>query len=595
MGQLTVARALAKLLEQMGTEVFFGVNGHGNWALLDALVHETNIRGVPARAEDHAVQMADGYWRMRRCWPLPIVTTSVGPGNMNIVPAVATAFYESVGLLVIAGAGATHWFDRGGMEEAYRNGPEDWVAALKPITKKSFMVTRPDNAIDMFLRAYHTAISGRPGPVVIQIPFDIQNTPISDALPDPAPWMQWRPPAPDPAGVREAAAILAAATRPLVVVGSGIHNARAWDELLEFAEAAGIPIATTSTGKGAFPEKHRLSVGCIGRAGTGHANAAARRCDVVIGVGTHFTDIDTGGWTLFDIPGRIRLIHLDIDSTELGRAYPASVALTCDARLGLEALTQAARKAGVSERADWLKEIAQERQSWDQSVAAQRRSDIAPLHYARICHDTAEVVAAKDPQMPIFFDTGHLLSFAPPFLTTSSRHIAHNGFFHRMGWSASAIIGASIALGNRPALALIGDGSFIMGGTAVATAVEQNLPIVWVVLSNRSLQIEREMMFRLYGREAFCDYRKTSTGEMWNPDFGKWAEAMGAATFHVGRAENYVPTLRSGLDVRAPVVIDVDVSLDVKGYRSIWYPYPGNFYEPWAPGPLPAGDAAPVR
>jgi acetolactate synthase-1/2/3 large subunit len=111
---------------------------------------------------------------------------------------------------------------------------------------------------------------------------------------------------------------------------------------------------------------------------------------------------------------------------------------------------------------------------------------------------------------------------------------------------------------------------------------------VWVVLSNRSLQIERELMFKLYGRETFCDYRKTTTGEMWNPDVGKWAEAMGAASLHVGRAEDYAPALRRALDARAPFVIDVDVSLDVKGYRSIWYPYPSNFYEPWTPGPLPA-------
>lgn len=595
MGQLTVSRVLARVLKKMGTEVVFGVNGHGNWALLDALVHETRIRGVPARVEDQAVQMADGYWRMRRCPPLPVVTTSVGPGNMNIVPAVATAFYESIGLLVIAGAGATHWFDRGGMEESYRYGPEDWVAALKPITKKSLLVTRPDNAIDMVLRGYHTAISGRPGPVVIQIPFDIQNTPISDAVPDPTPWTQWHPPAPDPEGIHEAAAILSAAERPLAVIGSGIHNARAWDELLQFAETTGIPVATTATGKGAFPEGHRLSVGCIGRAGTGHANAAARRCDVVVGVGTHFTDIDTGGWTLFDIPRSTRLIHLDIDATELGRAYSASVALTCDARLGLAALTEAARKAGVLERAGWLNEIARERESWEQSVADQRRSGIAPLHYARICHDTAEIVAEKDPQMPVFFDTGHLLSFAPPFLKASSRNIAHNGFFHRMGWSASAVIGASIAQGNRPALALLGDGSFIMGGTAVATAVEQNLPIVWIVHNNRSLQIERELMLRLYGRETFCDYRKTTTGELWNPDFCKWADAMGAAALHVGRAEDYAPVLRRALDARAPFVIDVDVSLDVKGYRSVWYPYPTNFYEPWAPGPIPAAGAAPAE
>jgi acetolactate synthase-1/2/3 large subunit len=420
----------------------------------------------------------------------------------------------------------------------------------------------------------------------VQIPFDIQNTPIADTLPDPTPWTQWRPPAPDPEGVTEAVMLMREAKRPLVVVGSGIHNARAWRELVAFAEASGIPVATTATGKGAFPEGHRLSVGCIGRAGTGHGNAAARRCDVLIGIGTHFTDIDTGGWTLFDIPKSTRLIHLDIDSSELGRAYPTAVALSCDARLGLAALTAAIGSAGVSERPEWLREIGEERKAWEAAVAEQRHSDLAPLHYARICHDTGEVIAAKDPQMPVFFDTGHLLSFAPPFMKTSSHHVAHNGFFHRMGWSASAVIGASIAQGNRPALALIGDGSFFMGGTAVATAVEQNLPITWVVMNNRSLQIERELMIRLYGRESFCDYRKAGSGELWNPDIVKWAEAMGAQPIQVRRAQDYAPALRRALDARAPVVVDVDVSLDIQGYRSIWYPYPKNFYEPWTPGPV---------
>ena len=588
MGQITVAHAIAKLLEKIGTEVVFGVNGHGNWALLDALIHETGMRGVPARAEDQAVQMADGYWRMRRSGPLPVVTTSVGPGNMNIVPAIATAYYESIAVLVIAGAGATHWFDRGGMEEAYRSGPEDWVAVLKPITKKAFMMTRPDNAIDMFLRAYHTAISGRPGPVVIQIPFDIQNTLIDDVLPDPTPWTTWHPPGPDPVGVVEAIELIKGASRPLIVVGSGIHNARAWDALQAFAEQTGIPVATTSTGKGSFPETHRLSVGCIGRAGTGHGNAAARACDVVIGIGTHFSDIDTGGWTLFDIPAKTKLIHVDIDSTELGRAYPTAVALVSDARIALDALTQAAKAQGIAERADWIAQIAQERAQWEASVAEMRRSSISPLHYARICDDTAKVAADYDGDLPILFDTGHLLSFAPPFLTTSSRLIAHNGFFHRMGWSASAVIGASLARNNGPALAMLGDGSFLMGGVAVATAVEQNLPVVWVVLSNRSFQIERELMIKLYGREAFCDYKLTKTGELWNPDLVKWAESMGANAMRVTDADAFAPALWLALEAGVPTVIDVDVSMDIEGYRSIWYPYPKNFYDKWAPGPLPA-------
>jgi len=228
MGQVTVARAFAAVLERMGTEYVFGVNGHGNWAMLDAVVHETGIRGIPARAEDQALQMADGYWRMRRQAPLPIVMTSVGPGNMNILSALATAFYESVALVVLAGSGSTHWFDRGGIEEAYRYAPEEWIQVLRPVCKKAVLVNRPDTAVDMLLRAYQTALSGRPGPVVLQVPFDIQHTPIDDRLPDPRPWMTPHPPAPDPAGVEAATALLAHAERPLVVVGSGVHNARAW-------------------------------------------------------------------------------------------------------------------------------------------------------------------------------------------------------------------------------------------------------------------------------------------------------------------------------------------------------------------------------
>ena len=591
MGQITVSQALARMLDKMGTEILFGVNGHGNWALLDAFVHQSKIRCVAARSEDHAIEMADGYWRMKRGAPLPIVTTSVGPGNMNIVPPLATAFYESIGMLVLAGAGATHWFDRGGIEEAYRNGPEDWTAAIKPITKRAFMVTRPDTVIDMFLRAYQAAYSGRPGPVVIQIPFDIQNTLISDDLPDPTPYMKFHPPAPDPAGVTEAVALLKAAKRPMIVVGSGIHNARAWDALKAFAEATGIPVGTTTTGKSSFPESHELSVGGIGRAGTGHGNYTAKRCDVLIGVGTHFTDIDTGGWTLFDIPKNTKLIHIDIDTTELGRAYPTAVALTCDARLGLEALLPAAKAAGVTKHADWLKDIATEKQAWDKSVADLRTSNIAPLHYARVCHDTGVVVAEKNPEMPIFFDTGHLLNFAPAFLKGSSRRIMHSGFMHRMGWSACAAIGASIAEGNKPALALLGDGSFMMRGTTVATAVEQKLPITWVIFNNRTLQVERELMVKLYKREALCDYRILGEKELWNPDFVKWAEAMGAKGILVTKADDYAPALRSALASGVPTVISVDIEINVTGYRSLWYPYPANFYDSWKPGPIEGGGA----
>ncbi|KRF22392.1 thiamine pyrophosphate-binding protein [Phycicoccus sp. Soil802] len=590
MGQITVAQAIARLLEQMGTEVVFGLNGHGNWALLDALVHETEIRSVAVRSEDHAIELADGYWRRTRKPPLPIVTTSVGPGNMNTVPPIATAYYESIGMLILVGVGATHWFDRGGIEEFYRDGPEDWVGVMKPITKKSLMVTRPDTAIDMFLRAYQTAHSGRPGPVVMAIPFDIQNTMIPDDLPDPTPYLMHRPPAPDPQGVRDAIEIIKAAERPAVVVGSGIANSGAWDALLEFAEATGVPVATTPSGKAAFPEDHRLSLGCIGRAGTGQGNYGAQNADVVIGVGTHFTDIDTGAWTLFDIPTKTKLIHIDIDTSELGRAYPTAVAMTSDARLGLNALTAAAREAGVEEQTSWTSLLDAKRSQWIAETEPIRTSDIAPLHYGRVTNDTARVVAEKCPEASVHFDTGHLLSFGPSFLPASSRHVVHSGFMHRMGWSAASVLGASIASGDQPAIALLGDGAFLMRATVVPTAVELNLPIVWVVMDNRSLQIERETMLRVYGRESMCDYRKIGEEELWGPDYAAMARAMGAEGVNVTKASEYAPALEAAIDSRRPTLICVETELETPQYRAIWYPYPSNFHDTWKPGPLSAED-----
>jgi acetolactate synthase-1/2/3 large subunit len=583
---ITVSAAIARLLDQMGTEYVFGVNGHGNWGFLDALM-DTKIQSIGARMEDQAVELADGYWRHNRRGPLPIVTTSVGPGNMNIVPPMATSFYESVAMLVIAGVGATHWFDRGGIEEFYRYGPEDWVGVMKPISKKAYMVTRPDLAVDMFLKAYQTAHSGRPGPVVLAIPFDIQHALIEDDLPDPRPYMRFRPPAPDPKGVEAAIALLKTAKRPMVVCGSGVHNSFAFDALQAFAETAGVPVATTPTGKAAMPENHPLSLGCIGRAGTLHGNHACRTSDLVIAVGTHFSDIDTGGWTLFDIPNNTKLVHVDIDTSELGRAYQTEVALTSDARLALEALTLAAQEAGITSQKAWLDELAGERAAFDKAVAPLRTSDIAPLHYARVCEDASAVIAEKCPEMAVFFDTGHMLSFGPAFVRASSRHVYHSGYMHRMGWAAPAAIGASLAGNGKPALALMGDGAFIMRNTAMCTAVEQKLPVIAVVFDNRTLQIEREAMLKIYGREALCDYRIKGENDLWGPDFVKMAESMGCVGVRIEKAADFKPAFAAALESGLPTVISVATEISTPQYRSAWYPYPKVWDETWKPGPTP--------
>lgn len=576
--RLRVATAIAKMLEAAGTEYCFGYNGHANWALLDAFVHETSVTTVAARAEDHAVHMADCYWRTRREPPLAVVTTSVGPGNANITPAVASAFFESSALLVLAGGGATQWYDRGGIEEFYRYGPEEWPLTLKPMTKRSFSISRPDTALEMILRAYKIAVTGRPGPVVVQIPFDIQHTEIElRHLPDLADWTRVSRVGPEPEAIERAADLIASAQRPLLSVSTGIHNARAWDELRALAEAFSIPVETTTPGKGALPETHPLSLGCVGRSGTEHANQAARECDVLIGIGTRFGDIDTGGWTLHDIPGETKLVHIDIDPDELARVYPTDVAICSDARLGIMALHTALAQREHADRQPWLERLVGLRDEWEQSVAPMRSSDAAPLGYARVFSDVSDVINEKAPDATVVFDTGHALSFGPPFLKAATRHYIHSGFMHRMGWSIPGAIGAKFARPEAPTVVLIGDGSFMMTGSAVTTAVEQGLQLVVIVLNNRTLQIERELMIRNYGRHSLTDYVRLDTGEPHNPDFVEWARAMGANGVKVSQPDEMRPAVLAALEASGPTVIDVDIDPEQPGYRTVHYPYPNDW------------------
>lgn len=576
--KVRLATAIAQTLESIGTEVVFGYNGHGNWALLDALVHETSIDTIAARAEDHAVHMADCYWRTKRRPPMAVVTTSVGPGSTNIVPAIATAFFESSALLVLAGGGATQWYDRGGIEEIYRYGPEEWPTILKPITKRSFSINRPDTALDMLARAYKEAISGRPGPVVVQIPFDIQHTVVEvpESI-DLSGWINISRPGPDPAAIEKAADLIAGAERPLITVSSGIHNSGAWDALRELAESYTIPVETAVPGKGALPESHPLSLGCVGRAGTDQANQAARECDVLIGIGTRFGDIDTGGWTLHDIPDATTLIHVDIDPTELARVYPTEVAITADARLAIESLSTALRTRDQADRSAWLTRLGTLRDEWKEKVEPRRRSDAAPMGYARVFTDVSEVLLETAPQTTVLFDTGHALSFGPSFLQAESRHYIHSSFFHRMGWSVPGAIGAQIARPEERTVVLVGDGSFTMTGSAVLTAVELGLPVVFIVLNNATLQIERELMLRLYGRHSLTDYVVKDTGQPHNPNFAAWAQAMGARGVTVTTPEGTRPALQEALESDTATVIDVAIDPESEGYRAIFYPYPSDF------------------
>jgi len=580
MGEMRCSTAMIKALEEVGTEAAFVYNGHGNWAFLDSIKYESKIKGFACRGENQAVHMADGYYRARKKGALPIVSTSVGPGNMNIGAALANAFFESSALLVLAGGGSTHWQDRGGIEEFYRYAPDEWIQSVKTYTKKAVMISRPDTAVEMLLRAYKTAVTGRPGPVVLQVPFDIQHSTVeSNIISSAKQFVNVHPPGPDVGAVKEAAKLISKSERPLLFVSGGIHHADAFKELALLAETWGLPVATTTMGKGAYPEGKPLCLGAAGRSGTGHANRAAAECDLLISIGTHFSDVDTGGWTLFNIPSKTRLIHIDIDASEIARVYPTEVGVISDARLALNYLIEELRSLDVKDRwASWRNQLNTWRDEWEMSVDALRKCEQGPLTYGFLCHEISRVVNKVSPKSSVFVDTGHLLSFSPAFYKTITPSFYHCGFFHCMGWSLPSALGAKVARPEHPAIALIGDGSYLFSSSSLATAFEQDIPVIAIALNNKSLQIEGELMERLYGRRAYTDYSKESTGEPWGPNLMTIAEAMGAQAKKVNAPEELSPAIHQALEANAPFVIDVEIDANAPGYRSVWYPYPNDFW-----------------
>jgi acetolactate synthase-1/2/3 large subunit len=433
----------------------------------------------------------------------------------------------------------------------------------------------------MVVRAYKEALSGRPGPVVVQIPFDIQHTEIElDDIPDADLWTHIHPPGPDPAAIARAVERIQRAERPLLLAGSGVLNAGATTALKALAETFQIPVGTTFSGKGAFPDTHPLSVGTIDPSGTRHGFQAARECDLLIGVGTRFQDFNTLAWCLYQIPGPTGLIHMDIDPIELSRNYPADVALITDARLGLEALHRGLADTGME--ADgyepWRDRINEWRGEWLRERGGKGSDEAAPLSNARLLLDAAEAVREVDPETSVLFDTGNLLLFAPAFFDASSAHVAtNNGHFARMGWSCGGGLGAKLANPEHPSLAIIGDGSFMMTGLAIATAREYNIPVVWVILNNRTIGIEREAMEAFYGRTSFCDSQLVETGESWSPDYVKMAESLGVNGRKITAPVDFKPALKEALQSDAPFVLDVDVNPTEEGYRMAILPIPTDW------------------
>jgi acetolactate synthase-1/2/3 large subunit len=560
--------AIAEWFEGIGVDAYFGIAGGAIWPFMDALVDHPEMEGIQAKHESHAVHMADVYYRTTGK-VAPVLVTK-GPGLLNTVGAVATAMHDMAAVMVIAGSGSTHFMGKGGMQEIYFNGFEDAVSVFRPITKGSWLLVRPDTVIEVLNQAYKLAVSGRPGPVFLQVPFDVQLAEIEGSVEPASRRSVTSRVRPDEASMARVVELVAEAERPFLLAGGGAaHSAGGPAAFRALAERLGVPVATTLTAKGILDETHPLSLGVVGRSGTPPAAEASRAADLVIAVGARFSDNHTSNWRAGKVydPSGTKIIQVDLDLAEVARNYPVEVGIAGDAGVFLEELLARVDAAGIEPRwGSWADQAEASWNAWREEIQPLLTADTSPVHPARLCHEVGEAVAAAGGR--VFCDIGDVTQYAEPYMTIRGPGIWHiNPGMAEMGWASTGVLGAAAADRGRPALALVGDGAFNMTSQVLATAVEYALPAVWVILDNCEFGIERKGASRIFDRvHPWSRFVRKDTGEPYNPDFTMLAHANGAEGVRVEDPADLRPALDRALSSGRPFVIDVVQDLTVPTY-----------------------------
>jgi acetolactate synthase-1/2/3 large subunit len=546
----------------------FGLCGHGNISLIDALYERSEeIETISVRHESVAGFMADVYYRVAG---KPTATfTSCGPGSANMPICLANAFLDSVPFLAITGNVPTSQFNRGAFQELYRHYQADFPSTVKAYCKRVFQPTRGDMVGVAMRQAWKTMVTGRPGPVVLDVPFDIFKEHAADEPILPEEWnanISSKCGA-DPEGVLKAVDMLLAAERPVILVGQGVKYGGATKLLLELAERLQIPVAYSASGQGAIDTNHPLSLGLVARNGEYQANHATRQADVLLALGVRFDDRTSSSWIpgySFNIPPT-RLIHVDIDPDEIGRNYPVALGLMADVRTFLgQLLGEIDRRGGgdiPAARRQWLGNIAGWRAEWDALVAPGFLDESSPIAPQRAAY---EIDKALPEDAILVSDIGihhnWLVQFCKPRRPDS--FIGSMGF-GPMGFGVAGVMGAKLAAPHRPCVSVCGDGAFLMTANVLATAVEYNIPVVWVVWNNYAYASIRGLQRGyLGGRELATDFKHPDTGLPYNPDFAAMARSCGVEGVSIDRAADLGDAIRKGIASGRPYLIDANIAAD---------------------------------
>jgi acetolactate synthase-1/2/3 large subunit len=562
------AEVIVDFLVRKRVPYVFGLCGHGILGFLDAVYdRQDELKAISVHHEAAAGFMADAYFRVAH---QPVATfTSCGPGSANLPVAIASAYLDSSAFMAITGNVPTSQWNRGPFQETGKHFQGDVVNAFRPYVKRSFQTTRPDMLPLALKQAYSTMLSGRPGPVHIDVPLNVFVETVDDELAQRefADSSIPRRSGAEPEAVAQAVALIRAAERPVIVAGHGVEISEAEAELLALAEALHVPVAVTPLGKGVMDMRSPNCLGSTGRNGTYMANAATRNADVILAVGTRFDDRSTSSWIpgfSYSIPPT-KLIQVDIDPAEIGRNYPVTVALMGDARVVLAQLAEAAarERAGSERRAGWWQRIEAWRERWLDHVTPNRSSDAQPIRPERVVSDIRRVL----PEDGILLaDVGvHHNWLVSEFEARCPRTVLQSWGFASMGFGVAGPLGAKLAAPGRTVLGVCGDGGFLMMPGVVATAVEYEIPAVWLVWNNYGYSAIRDQQLAYFGadRELATSFTDTR-GRLVSADFAAMARSMGADGVTVERAADLAPQLEQALAAGRPAVLDVRVDRDVR-------------------------------
>lgn len=539
METMTGAKALMKALEKEGVKEVFGLPGGANLPMYDEFTR-TDIRHILVRHEQSAAHMADGFGRVSRKPGVCFATS--GPGATNILTGIATAQADSAPMVAITGQVPVAMIGRDAFQES------DIIGMANPVVKYAFQPRKAEEVPEVVRKGFFIAETGRPGPVLIDVPKDVQTNESPMNFPDEFkirgyhPWND-----PDIQNIERAIDILLNSEKPIILAGGGAIISSAFAELQALAEMLLIPVVTTFKGKGAFPETHPLALGPIGMHGHAEANKVMTEADCVLAIGTRFSDRSVG--TFADFEKRLKIIHMDVDPAEIGKNQTTQVAVVGDVRASLRIMVKMLMQKAIKKTQDspWLKHVKETREYWRENL----KIHPGEMSAAKILRKLREVLPAES---IVTTEVGQHQMWASLFYDV----IEPGTFFSStglgtMGWGFPASIGAKVARPDVPVVDIAGDGSFNMTENSLATSVLENIPVIVFLVNNFSLGMVAQW------QRTFYDRRMVGVDQEKCPDYVKLAESYGAQGIRAQSLDELEKAIKAGLKSDVATVIDIPI------------------------------------